>query len=102
MNKRTTDIVSYLTWVGLLIAFVMGDRTASRFHMNQSLAIWLASTLCGVAIRLVGWIPVVGWLARVALCLVEVFCAVCWFIGFINAIQGVERPVPVLGQIRLL
>ena len=26
MDKRATDIVAYLTWVGLLIAFVAGDR----------------------------------------------------------------------------
>lgn len=88
MDKRLTDIVSYLTWVGLLIAFLIGDRTASRFHMNQSLVIWLAGTLFGL-------IDFVGWIG----CL---FCAVCWFIGFINAIQGVERPVPLLGRIRLL
>ena len=31
MNKRTTDVVAYLTWVGLLIAFIMGARSASRF-----------------------------------------------------------------------
>ncbi len=96
MNKHTTDIVAYLTWVGLLISFVMGDRNASRFHINQSLVIWLTSTLCGVAIKLV------GWLLSFVLWLVEVFCAVCWFIGFIGAIQGTEKPLPVLGQIRLL
>lgn len=102
MNKHATDIVAYLTWVGLLIAFVMGDRSASRFHINQSLVLWLTSTLCGVAIKLVGWIPVVGWLLSFVLWLVELFCAVCWFIGFIGAIQGTEKPVPVLGQFRLI
>ena len=44
MNKRTTDVVAYLTWVGLLIALVAGDRYESRFHLNQSLVIWLAGT----------------------------------------------------------
>ena len=38
-----------------------------------------------------------------SVCLVGgLFCALCWFIGIINAIQGVEKEVPVLGQIRLL
>ena len=27
MDKRSTDVVAYLTWVGLLIAFIMGDRS---------------------------------------------------------------------------
>ena len=33
MNKQITDIVSYLSWPGLLIAFFLGDRYASRFHL---------------------------------------------------------------------
>lgn len=95
MNKRTTDIVAYLTWVGLIIAFVMGDREASKFHLNQSLVIWLAGTLAGVLSR----VPLVGWLIGVV---GGIFCAVCWFIGFINALQGVEKEVPLLGQFKLL
>jgi len=102
VNKKITDVVSYLTWVGLVIALVAGDRYASRFHMNQSLAIWMTSTLAGIAIKLVGWIPVVGWILRIALGVVEIFCAVCWFIGIIGALQGTEKPVPVLGQVQLL
>lgn len=57
MNKKTTDIVAYLTWVGLLVAFVAGDRREARFHLNQSLVIWLAGTLAGVAERLLDWLP---------------------------------------------
>ena len=30
MNKKTTDIVAYLTWVGLLVAFVAGDRRGGQ------------------------------------------------------------------------
>ena len=59
MNKQTTDIVAYLSWPGLLIAFFIGDRYGSRFHLNQSLVIWIASTLVGFAAR---WLPLFGWL----------------------------------------
>ena len=96
MNKQLTDIVAYLSWPGLLIAFLIGDRWASRFHLNQSLVIWLVATIAAVA---AGWLPLFGWLVRIV---VSVFCALCWFIGIINAIQGVEKEVPVLGQIRIL
>ena len=95
MNKRTTDVVAYLTWVGLLLAFVMGDRETCRFHLNQSLIIWLAGTLVGILAK----VPLVGWLIGLV---GGVFCAVCWFIGIINAIQGVEREVPLIGHVRLL
>ena len=94
MDKKTTDIVAYLSWIGLIIAFVIGDRESSKFHINQSLVIWLVSTLAGM----VSWIPLIGILVK----LVLLFCTVCWFIGFIGAIQGTEKPVPVLGGIKLL
>jgi len=96
MNKHVTDIVAYLSWPGLLIAFLLGDRFASRFHLNQSLVIWLAATIIGVA---AGWIPLFGWIVRIVGC---VLCALCWFIGIVNAIQGVEKEVPLLGQIKIL
>ena len=95
MDKKTTDIVAYLTWVGLIIAFIIGDRENSKFHLNQSLVIWLVSTICGM----VAVIPLLGTLISVV---GGIFCFVCWFIGFIGAIQGTEKPVPVLGQIKLL
>ena len=95
MDKRTTDVVAYLTWVGLIIAFVAEDRERSRFHLNQSLVIWLAGTICGILAR----VPLVGWIIGAV---GGLFCAVCWFIGIINAVQGVEKEVPLLGQFKLL
>lgn len=95
MDKKVTDIIAYLTWVGLVIAFVAGDREASKFHLNQSLVIWLASTLCGF----VAVIPLLGTLVSIV---GGIFCFICWFIGIIGALQGTEKPVPFLGQFKLL
>ena len=95
MDKRATDVVAYLTWVGLLIAFLMGDREGSRFHINQSLVLWIAATVIGIVAR----VPLFGWIVGLA---GGLFCALCWFIGIINAIQSVEKEVPLLGQIHLL
>ena len=102
MSKRTTDVVAYLSWIGLLVAFVAGDRSASRFHLNQSLVIWLSCTVAGLVGRVLGWLPLVGWAVDLAVGLALVLCVVCWFIGIINAISGVERPVPLLGHVRLI
>ena len=55
-----------------------------------------------MAERLLDWLPLVGWLVDLALGLFGLFCAVCWFIGIIDAIRGVEKPVPLLGGIHLL
>jgi len=102
MNKKTTDIVAYLTWVGLVVAFVIGDRKNSKFHLNQALVIWLLGAVAGIASKLLGWIPLVGVLVNIVTGLIGLFCLVCCFIGVVAAIQGQEKAVPVLGQFKLL
>lgn len=95
MSKKLTDVVAYLSWIGLLIAFIAGDRENCKFHLNQSLVIWLAGVVLGVVaiIPILGWIVAfVGW----------IFLVVCWFIGIISAASGTEKAVPLLGRFKLL
>ena len=86
-DKRTTGIVAYITWIGLLIAFCAGDKDGAKFHLNQALVIFLFSLL--------GVIPCIGWIW-------EIFMLVCWIMGLIAAINEEEKPVPLIGGIRLL
>lgn len=88
MDTKTTGIVAYLTWIGLLIAFLAGDKEGAKFHINQGLVLFLAFLVCGI-------IPFLGWVA-------EIFVFVCWIIGFIGAIQGQEKEVPLLGKIKII
>ena len=76
MDKRTTDIVCYCTWGGLLVAVLAGNREASRFHLNQSLVLGIFGLL--------GVIPCVGWVWAV-------FVAVWWCMGLTGAIRGKAR-----------
>ena len=87
MNKRTTGIVAYITWIGLLIAILAGDKEGAKFHVNQALVIWLFSLL--------GIIPCIGWVWAI-------FMFVCWIMGLIAAINEEEKEVPLIGKIRIL
>ena len=95
MDTKTTGIVAYLTWIGLLIAFLAGDKEGAKFHINQSLVLVLASLISSV----VAVIPFIGWIVGG---IASIFIFVCWIIGFIGAIQGEEKEVPVLGKIKIL
>ncbi len=88
MDTKTTGIVAYLTWIGLLIAFLAGDKEGAKFHINQSLVLVIFS-LIGAIIPFVGW----AW---------DIFVFVCWIIGFVGAVQGQENEVPLLGKIKIL
>ena len=76
MDKKTTGIVAYLTWIGWLIALLAGDKEGAKFHINQALVILLFSLL--------SIIPCIGWIWGI-------FMIVCWFIGFIAAINEEEK-----------
>lgn len=95
MDTKTTGIVAYLTWIGLLIAFLAGDKEGAKFHINQSLVLVLASLISSV----VAVIPFIGWIVGG---IASIFIFVCWIIGFIGAIQGEEKEVPLLGKIKII
>lgn len=87
MDKKTTSIVAYFTWIGLIIALLAGDKEGAKFHLNQALVIMLFSLL--------SIIPCIGWIWGV-------FMLVCWIMGLVAAINQEEKPVPLIGGIKLI
>ena len=87
MDTKTTSIIAYITWIGLIVAFCAGDKEGAKFHLNQALVICLFSLLA--------IIPCIGWLWGI-------FMLVCWVMGLIAAINQEEKPVPLIGGIKIL
>lgn len=87
MDTKTTSIIAYITWIGLIVAFCAGDKEGAKFHLNQALVIFLFSLL--------SIIPCIGWIWAV-------FMLVCWIMGLIAAINQEEKPVPLIGGIKIL
>lgn len=87
MDAKTTSIVAYITWIGLLVAYLAGDKEGAKFHLNQALVIFLFTLL--------SIIPCIGWIWAI-------FMLVCWVMGLVAAIQQEENEVPLIGKIRIL
>lgn len=102
MSKKVTDIVAYLTPLGLILAFIFGDRENSRFHLNQALVLCLADIVISIVNSLLGRILLVGTLVSVICGILSLALLVLWIIGIASAISGTEKEVPVLGVIKLL
>ena len=94
MNKKATGIVSYITWIGWLIAFFAGDKEGAKFHLNQSLVILIGQ----IIVTVLAWIPIVKYVAGV----LSLFLVVCWFIGLIAACKEEEKEIPLIGGIKIL
>lgn len=89
MDSKTTGIVAYLTLIGLIIAFVAGDKESElgKFHVNQALVLFLFALL--------SVIPIIGQIWAI-------FIFVCWIIGFVGACKGEMNEVPLIGKIKII
>lgn len=86
--------ISYLTIIGLIIAYVMNGEKKNNFakyHIRQSLGL----ALTGLALGAIGMIPVLGWIVNILGFFVMVYM---WVIGLMNAINEKQSPVPILGE----
>lgn len=97
MNKRTTSIISYITPLGWLIAFIVGDREGAKFYLNQSLIIVVADIISGILAGIFHR----GLFATVS-ALFGFIVFVLWVIGLIHAINQDGRRIPLVGDIELL
>lgn len=98
IDGKTIAIISYFSIVGWIIAFILYMSNKSQmaaYHLRQSLAI----ILCGIACYILYFILifVVGPFSFL-LALVGIALFALWLIGLIAAINGQEKPVPLIGK----
>lgn len=93
-EDKTVAIVSYLTLIGFLVGVVLHSSKKTKlgaFHLRQTLGLFITGFVGGFL-----WIiPILGWIAGFAL---WVCLLVMWIIGFIGAIKGEMKTVPILGE----
>ena len=101
MDKKITGLVSYLTFIGWIVAYCAGDKEGAKFHLNQSLVIWIG-VLCSGVISLLSLIPIIGLLFSIVLIAFNIFLFVMWIMGLIAAINEEEKELPLIGAIKIL
>ena len=85
MSGKTARILSYITWVGFIIALLSGDKDNDpglKQHLNQDLII-----------NIIAIIPI--GITQIA---ASIFCI--W--GIIKAFQENDEPLPLVGGITLI
>ncbi len=90
---KTIATIAYFTIVGLVIAFLMNSDKKDEFasyHIRQSLGL----AVTGIALGMVGMIPILGWLISIFGVFVMLYM---WIMGLLNAINNNKKPVPILG-----
>ena len=90
---KQTAIVSYLTIIGTIIAIFMNSENKNAFasfHIRQALGIFLTFFLLGYP---VGYFD--SWMVSASF---WTFIFILWLFGFMNALNGEQKPVSFLGD----
>lgn len=93
-DGKTIAVISYLTIIGLIIAYVMNNEKKTEFgayHIRQSIGLAAA----GLAMGVVGLIPILGWIVSVLGTLLLIYM---WIMGLVNAMNENKKPLPFFGK----
>lgn len=96
-NARTVAVVSYITWIGWIIAFLIRDKRDAfvAHHLNQALMINLLKIAGGLCASL----PHIG---HTVASLAGVAAFVLIIMGIYRAAHWNADPLPVIGEIHLI
>ena len=97
-NNKLYNVLSYLNlWlIGLLVA--PNDQDV-KFHVNQGIILTIAWVAAGILSFILAFIPILGWILAFA---IYVFIGVLAIMGIINAANGVQKELPLIGKIKIL
>ncbi|MCF3108826.1 hypothetical protein LL912_08560 [Niabella sp. CC-SYL272] len=98
MSNKDLSVISYLTIFGWLYAYIKGKEQPDRllkYHLRQFLGLFLLSLVVNIAVgiltRLIPGISVLSYLSGIAF-------LILWIFGLLNAINGVEKNIPLVGK----
>lgn len=113
MDKKTTCIVAYAgILAGLLglasgilgmflplivwaVAYYAGDKNGAKLHLNQSLVL----IIIGIVGSILGFIPLLGVVINIVILVLTIVLGI---MGFMAAIKGENKVLPIIGNIKIL
>jgi len=99
-KNKGLAILSYIGILFLVPLFAAKESKFARFHANQGLVLFITDIVLYIAVGIIeGFLPVIGSLLSWA---VYVFILVLAILGIVNAANGEEKELPVIGQYRLI
>ena len=100
LDGKSIAIISYLTIIGWVIAYVMNSNNKSQlaiYHIRQSLFLMLAGLVLYIIQVMLLSLPYIGWMINLLSMPIGLGLLVLWIMGLIYAINGKEKPIPLIG-----
>ena len=100
-EDTTVALLAYITLIGFIIAIVMhsSKKTAlGAFHLRQVLGLFVTGFVIWIPCLILTMIPVVNIIMILVWPLLGISLFVLWIMGLIAAINGQQKPMPVVGD----
>ncbi|MBU2561383.1 MAG: DUF4870 domain-containing protein [Nanoarchaeota archaeon] len=82
----------FLTIIGFIIVLLAKkDNKYAMYYAKQGLVLFIAY----VILWIIGIIPILGWIIAI---LGSILLLILWIIGWVYALSGEEKPIPIIGQ----
>ncbi len=97
-NGKTAAIISYITLIGWLISyFALNNPKTSigSYHLRQTLLLYICAIVFQIVVYIITMaVPALGLILSIA----GLAFLVLWIMGLIAAINGEEKPMPLIGE----
>lgn len=100
-EDRTVAILAYITIIGFIAAIVVhsSKKTAlGAFHLRQCLGLFITAVVIWIPCMIIAVIPVLNLLMVLLWPVIGIALFVFWLMGLIAAINGQQKPIPVVGE----
>ncbi|MBC8768885.1 DUF4870 domain-containing protein [Arenibacter sp. BSSL-BM3] len=94
---KTMAIISYITVIGLLIAFIVNSDKKNefvKFHIGQSLRVWILAIALSIVLGIIAALMGMGFLR-----ILQWAPWILAIMGAINANNGKVEKLPIIGSI---
>ena len=100
-EDTTVALLAYITIIGFIIAIVMHSSkktTLGSFHLRQVLGLIVTGLVIWIPCLIISLIPFVNFIMILVWPLLGLSLLVLWVMGLIAAINGQQKPMPVVGE----
>lgn len=98
-NPRTAAVVCYITFIGWLISYFALYKNArnpiTAYHLRQTLLLHILTFIMNIISAYVFWYQ---YAAKIILVALGIGMFILWLLGLIDALNGRQKPVPLLGK----
>jgi len=102
LADNVAGLLAYITFIPAIIFLVMEPYNKNkfiRFHSFQCLFFTVACIVFSIAIRILLFIPVLGWAIGLLSLLIDLGLFILWIILLLKAYQGQMFKLPVIGDL---